>query len=71
MVGRSGESARARWAPTSSSVTSARMTSSESGSTFITSCEVRKPSKKCMNGTRASSEAAWAIRAKSMTSCTE
>ena len=37
----------------------------------MTSCDVRKPSKKCRNGTRASSVAAWAIRAKSIASCTE
>ena len=35
------------------------------------SCEVRKPSKKCRNGTRARSVAACAISAKSCASCTE
>ena len=49
----------------------ARMSSSVSCSILATSCEVRKPSKKCTNGTRASSVAACAISAKSMTSCTE
>jgi hypothetical protein len=37
----------------------------------LTSCEVRKPSKKWTNGTRARSVAAWAISAKSCASCTE
>ena len=36
-----------------------------------TSCEVRKPSKKCRNGTRASSVAACAIAARSCASWTE
>ena len=35
------------------------------------SCEVRNPSKKWRNGTRARRVAAWAIRAKSWVSCTE
>ena len=47
------------------------MSSSVSCSTLATSCEVRKPSKKCRNGTRDSSVAACAISAKSITSCTE
>ncbi len=38
---------------------------------MATSWEVRKPSKKWRNGTRASSVAAWAISAKSIASCTE
>ena len=56
---------------TRSSVIMARRSSSVSCSTLATSCEVRKPSKKCRNGMRDSRVAAWAIRAKSMTSCTE
>ena len=35
-----------------------------------TSCDVRKPSKKCRNGTRARSVAAWATAAKSWASWT-
>ena len=49
----------------------ARTSSSVSCSILFTSCEMRKPSKKCRNGTRASSVAAWAIRAMSCASCTE
>ena len=37
----------------------------------FTSCEVRKPSKKCRNGTRARSVAACATSAKSCASCTD
>src|ERR1051326_1654286 len=37
----------------------------------MTSCEVLKPSKKWMNGTRDLSVAAWEIRARSATSWTE
>jgi len=37
----------------------------------LTSCEVRKPSKKCRNGTRQRRVAACATRAKSWASCTE
>ena len=47
------------------------MSSLPSSSILATSCEVRKPSKKCRNGTRARSVAAWAIRARSWASCTE
>src|ERR1035441_6070981 len=71
MKGRSGERARERWAKTSFSSIMARMSSAESCSTLATSCKVRKPSKKCMKGRRASRVAAWAISAISMTSCTE
>ena len=35
-----------------------------------TSCDVRKPSKKCTNGTRDRNVAAWATAAKSCASCT-
>ena len=38
---------------------------------MLISCEVRKPSKKCRNGTRARSVAAWATSAKSCASWTE
>ena len=48
----------------------ARMSSSVSRSILFTSCEVRKPSKKCRNGTRHLSVAAWAIMAMSCTSAT-
>jgi hypothetical protein len=71
MKGRSGLSARARWARTSSSSISARRSSSPSAAIFITSCEVRKPSKKWMKGTRDASVAAWAISARSCASWTE
>ena len=37
----------------------------------VISCEVRKPSKKCTNGTRDSSVAICAIAARSWASCTE
>ncbi len=37
----------------------------------FTSCDVRKPSKKCRNGTRLRSVAAWDTRAKSCASWTE
>ncbi len=40
-------------------------------SIFDTSCEVRKPSKKCSTGTRPASVAAVAMAAKSCASCTE
>ncbi len=41
------------------------------GSIRIISWEVRKPSKKWMNGMRDSRAAAWATSAKSAASCTE
>ncbi len=69
-IGRSGLSARSRWALTSWSGIMARRSSGVSCSILLTSWEVRKPSKKWRNGTRASSVAAWEIRAKSWTSCT-
>ena len=69
MKGRSGDSARWRCARTSSSGTSARRSSSESSSIVLSSCEVRKPSKKCTNGTRVESVAAWATAARSCASC--
>ncbi len=46
------------------------MSSNESSSIFWTSCELRKPSKKCRNGRRASRVAAWDTSARSITSCT-
>ena len=49
----------------------ARTSSSVSCSILFTSCEVRNPSKKWRNGTRASSVAAWAIIAMSWASWTE
>ena len=49
----------------------ARTSSSVSCSILFTSCEMRKPSKKWRKGTRASSVAAWAIRAMSCASCTD
>ena len=71
MTGFSGERPRARWAATAFSSISARRSSSPRQLIFITSCDVRKPSKKWMNGTRASSVAAVAIAAKSCVSCTD
>ena len=47
------------------------MVSSEIAIALLISCDVRKPSKKCMKGMRASSVAMWAIRARSPASCTE
>ena len=60
-TGRSGSSARARCANTSSSsiiVTS----SSERTSILLTSCDVRNPSKKCTNGMRDANVALCATR---------
>ncbi len=71
MYGRSGESPRPRWSRTSSTGTSARSSSSETSSIVFSSCEVRKPSKKCTNGTRDSSVAACATAARSCASCTD
>ena len=71
MNGRSGDSARPRCAQTNSSGTSARRSSSESVSIVLSSWEVRKPSKKCTNGTRVASVAACATSARSCASCTE
>ena len=42
-----------------------------SSSIVLISCDVRNPSKKCRNGTRDRSVAAWATSAKSCASCTE
>ena len=47
------------------------MSSSSSTAILLISCEVRNPSKKCRNGTRARSVAAWATSAKSCASWTE
>ena len=41
------------------------------GWNLATSCEVRKPSKKCMKGTRVSKVAAWEMHAMSVASWTE
>ena len=71
MNGRSGDRDRARCARTSSSEISARTSSSSSISIVWSSCEVRKPSKKCTNGTRVSSVAAWATSARSWASWTD
>ena len=71
MLGCSGESARRRWARTRSSSIIARTVAGASGVTLATSWDVRKPSKKWRNGTRASRVAAWATRARSIASCTE
>ena len=58
-------------ARTRSSSIIARIWSSLSNARVLISCEVRNPSKKCRNGTRDSSVAAWAISALSCASCTE
>jgi hypothetical protein len=63
--------ARRRWATTASSEIRLRRSSSLSGSILATSCEVRKPSKKCRKGTRERSVAAWATAAMSCASWTE
>jgi hypothetical protein len=70
-TGRSGDSPRSRCASTSSSRTIARRSSSDSTLILSISCDVRKPSKKCRNGTRVRSVAACATSAKSWASCTE
>ena len=70
-TGASGVMPRPRKARTSSSRTSARMSSSSSTAILLISCDVRKPSKKWRNGTRARSVAAWATSAKSCASWTE
>ena len=49
---------------------SAAMSSCSSGVTLESSCEVRKPSKKCRKGTRELRVAAWATRARSCASWT-
>ena len=67
MVRASG--ARRRCAATRSSGISVLRSSSVSFSIFDTSCDVRKPSKKWINGTRARSVAACAMAAKSWASC--
>ena len=71
MTGWSGLSARSRWARTSSSSIRARTVSWARRSILLTSWEVRKPSKKWTKGTRPRKVAAWVMRAKSITSCTE
>ena len=48
-----------------------RISSSLSSVSVLISCEVRNPSKKCMNGTRDRSVAACASSAASCASCTE
>ena len=70
-IGRSGVSARLRWASMSSAGISAINSSSDSEVILATSCEVRKPSKKCRNGTRARSVAFWPMAAKSCASWTD
>ncbi len=56
---------------TSSSRISAAMSASSSNAILAISCDVRKPSKKCRNGTRDRNVAAWDTSAKSCASCTE
>jgi hypothetical protein len=70
-TGRSGVSPRSRCSWIFAASTSCSRSSGASCSILATSCEVRKPSKKCRNGTRASSVAAWAIAAMSCASWTE
>ena len=67
-TGCSGSSARSRCACTRVSSTIARSSGASTALILATSCEVRKPSKKCMNGIRASSVAACEMRAKSCAS---
>ena len=68
-----GGQARGRGAraTASSSTIRPRRSSSVSSSIFATSCEVRKPSKKCRKGTRDARVAAWATAARSCASWTE
>ncbi len=70
MTGASGVSARARCCSTSASGIIRRRSASSSISIFDTSCEVRKPSKKCRKGMRLRIEARCAMAAKSWASCT-
>jgi hypothetical protein len=71
MVGASGVSPRIRCSSTRSSGIMARITSSPTTRILLISCEVRNPSKKCMNGTRECIVAAWEMRARSCASCTD
>ncbi len=68
ITGWSGDSPRARCPSSAPASTRDPSTSSSSSSSFWISCEVRKPSKKCRNGTLARSVAAWATAARSWAS---
>ena len=70
-TGWSGVSARARCAATASASISPRRSSSPRIAILETSCEVRKPSKKCRNGMRVSRVAACAMAARSCASWTD
>ena len=71
VTGCSGLSAAARKAFSASRSSIAVRAASSISSIFWISCDVRKPSKKCRNGTRALSETMWAMPARSITSCTD
>jgi hypothetical protein len=70
-TGCSGDKARWRWAAISSGGSIFRNISSSTVAIFATSCEVRKPSKKCSTGKRPASVAAEAMAAMSCASWTE
>ena len=69
-VGASGVSARRRWASIHAGSTRASSWPRESSRTLATSCEVRKPSKKCSTGTRDPSASVCETAARSWASCT-
>ena len=71
VTGCSGFRARARKAFKASRSSSDVSEASSMSSIFWISCEVRKPSKKCRNGTRAFRATRCATPARSITSCTD
>ena len=68
---RAGVMARARKAAMSLSSTIARNTASSINSILETSCDVRKPSKKCTKGRLDRHDAICEMSAQSIVSCTE
>mmetsp|Transcript_96340 Transcript_96340/g.311064 ORF Transcript_96340/g.311064 Transcript_96340/m.311064 type:complete len:355 (-) Transcript_96340:53-1117(-) len=70
-TGRSGDKPRWRCARSASRSTRSRICSADSDSIVLISCDVRKPSWKCMIGTRAFSVARWETSAMSWQSCTD
>ena len=71
VTGCSGLSARRRNSASASRSSIAVRAASSISSIFWISCEVRKPSKKCRNGTRDLSVTMCATPARSITSCTD
>ena len=70
VTGFSGFNARLRNSDNALVSSSLMSASSSIISIFWISCEVRNPSKKCMNGTRDLMAIRWAMPARSITSCT-